>query len=207
MELDKFRKKFSGHTPTLLNHRGCSAVLVPLVESDGELCLLYEVRSATVSQPGEVCFPGGRMEQGETPTECALRETYEELGIAAQDIDILGELDFLYIRGDRLLYPILAKVSSDALAQMTPVPNEVSETFLVPLSWLRDNPPTFYRHRQEADMPEFPYEAVGISSDYPWSRHFAEIPIYHGLPHHLWGMTARITYYLLQDLYKENGSI
>ena len=207
MELDKFRKKFSGHTPTLLNHRGCSAVLVPLVESDGELCLLYEVRSATVSQPGEVCFPGGRMEQGETPTECALRETYEELGIAAQDIDILGELDFLYIRGDRLLYPILAKISSDALAQMTPVPNEVSETFLVPLSWLRDNPPTFYRHRQEADMPKFPYEAVGISSDYPWSRHFAEIPIYHGLPHHLWGMTARITYYLLQDLYKENGSI
>ena len=200
MELDKFRKKFSGHTPTLLNHRGCSAVLVPLVESDGELCLLYEVRSATVSQPGEVCFPGGRMEQGETPTECALRETYEELGIAAQDIDILGELDFLYIRGDRLLYPILAKISSDALAQMTPVPNEVSETFLVPLSWLRDNPPTFYRHRQEADMPEFPYEAVGISSDYPWSRHFAEIPIYHGLPHHLWGMTARITYYLLQNI-------
>ena len=207
MEMDKFRKKFSGHTPTLLNHRGRSAVLVPLVESDGELCLLYEVRSATVSQPGEVCFPGGRMEQGETPTECALRETYEELGIAAQDIDILGELDFLYIRGDRLLYPILGKINSGALAQMTPDPNEVSETFLVPLSWLRDNPPTFYRHRQEADMPEFPYEAVGISSDYPWSRHFAEIPIYHGLPHHLWGMTARITYYLLQDLYKENGSI
>ena len=207
MELEKFREKFSGHTPTLLNHRGCSAVLVPLVESGGELCLLYEVRSATVSQPGEVCFPGGRMERGETPTECALRETYEELGIAAQDIDILGELDFLYIRGDRLLYPILAKINSAALPQMTPVPNEVSETFLVPLSWLRDNPPTFYRHRQEADMPEFPYEAVGISSDYPWSRHFAEIPIYHGLPHHLWGMTARITYYLLQDLYKENGSI
>lgn len=206
MELNQFRKKFSGHTPTLLNHRGCSAVLVPLVEQDGELCLLYEVRSASVSQPGEVCFPGGRMEAGETAIQCALRETDEELGIAESNIEVIGELDFLYIRGDRLLYPVLAKLNPSALAQMAPVPNEVSDTFLVPLSWLRDNPPTFYRHRQEADMPEFPYADAGIQPDYRWARHFAEIPIYHGLPHILWGMTARITYYLLQDLYEENGS-
>ena len=206
MELNQFRKKFSGHTPTLLNHRGCSAVLVPLVEQDGELCLLYEVRSASVSQPGEVCFPGGRMEAGETAIQCALRETDEELGITESDIEIIGELDFLYIRGDRLLYPVLAKLNPSALAQMAPVPNEVSDTFLVPLSWLQNNPPTFYRHRQEADMPEFPYADAGIRPDYRWARHFAEIPIYHGLPHILWGMTARITYYLLQDLYEENGS-
>ena len=206
MELNQFRKKFSGHTPTLLNHRGCSAVLVPLVEQDGELCLLYEVRSASVSQPGEVCFPGGRMEAGETAIQCALRETDEELGIAESDIEIIGELDFLYIRGDRLLYPVLAKLNPSALAQMAPVPNEVSDTFLVPLSWLRNNPPTFYRHRQEADMPEFPYADAGIRPDYRWTKHFTEIPIYHGLPHILWGMTARITYYLLQDLYEENGS-
>ena len=207
MNLQDFRERFRHHQPVLQEAKGLYAVLVPLIEKEDGLYLLYEVRAAGLRHhTSEVCFPGGRMEKGETPVECALRETYEELGIAAQDIDILGELDFLYIRGDRLLYPILARINSDALAQMAPVPNEVSETFLVPLSWLRDNPPTFYRHRQEADMPEFPYEAVGISSDYPWSRHFAEIPIYHGLPHHLWGMTARITYYLLQDLFKENGS-
>ena len=206
MELNKFREKLSGHTPTLLNHRGCSAVLVPLVESDGALCLLYEVRSANVSQPGEVCFPGGRMEPGETPVECALRETREELGIGKEDIEIIGELDFLYVRGDRLLYPVLAKIDSTALEQMTPRPDEVSDTFLVPLTWLRENPPTFYRHRQTVDVPDFPYAEVGVSPDYHWSRHFMEIPLYRGLPHHLWGMTARITYYLLQNLYEENGS-
>jgi len=200
MDFRQFREKFAGHTPTLLNHRGCSAVLVPLVESGGELCLLYEVRSASVSQPGEVCFPGGRMEPGETPVVCALRETREELGIASDDIEILGELDFLYVRGDRLLYPVLAKVDSAALGKMTPVPDEVSDTFLVPLQWLKDNPPTFYRQRQAFDAPDFPYEEVGVSPDYRWISHFTEIPIYHGLPHHLWGMTARITYYLLENI-------
>ena len=206
MELSALRKKYENHTPTLLNHRGCSAVLVPLVEQNGELHLLYEVRSAAVSQPGEVCFPGGRMEPNETTIQCALRETYEELGIAESEIEILGELDFLYVRGDRLLYPILAKISSAAIADMKPLPEEVSETFLVPLRWLKENPPTFYRNRQQADMPDFPYAEAGIASDYPWVRHFTEIPIYHGLPHVLWGMTARITYYLLQDTDKRNGS-
>lgn len=206
MELNRFRRKFSNHRPTLLNHRGCSAVLVPLVEQNGELCLLYEVRSASVSQPGEVCFPGGRMESGETAIQCALRETKEELGIAETDIEVIGELDFLYVRGDRLLYPVLAKITGDALTRMRPVPEEVSDTFLVPLEWLRAHPPVFYRQRQEVDVPDFPYDEVGVAPDYHWIKHFLEIPIYQGLDHHLWGMTARITYYLLQDLYEENGS-
>ena len=199
MELSSFRKKYENHTPTLLQNRGCSAVLVPLVEKDGQLHLLYEVRSASVSQPGEVCFPGGRMEIGETPVQCALRETYEELGIKAEAVEILGALDFLYVRGDRLLYPILAKIDSSALDSMTPLPEEVSDTFLVPLAWLKEHPPTFYRNRQKVEVPDFPYEEVGVAPDYHWVRHFMEIPIYHGLPHHLWGMTARITYYLLQN--------
>ena len=200
MELSAFRQKWDHHIPTLLHHRGCSAVLVPLIEKDGQLFLLYEVRSASVSQHGEVCFPGGRMEAGETPIQCALRETWEELGIEAKDIEVLGELDFLYIRGDRLLYPVLAKIDSSALDRMKPLPDEVSDTFLVSLDWLKAHPPTFYRKRQQMDASDFPYEEVGITPDYHWIQHFTEIPIYHDLPHHLWGMTARITYYLLENI-------
>ena len=60
----------------LMDATGRYAVLVPLVEHDGELSVLYEVRAATLRrQPGEVCFPGGRMEPGETPEVSALRET------------------------------------------------------------------------------------------------------------------------------------
>ena len=66
MDISPLRGYYAAHTPTLMGERGGSAVLVPLVRQDGEYCLLYEIRSANVRQPGEVCFPGGKREAGET---------------------------------------------------------------------------------------------------------------------------------------------
>ena len=59
-----------------------AAVLVPLVQLSSGPALLYEVRSGSVHQPGEICFPGGRVEPGENPVDTALRETYEEMALA-----------------------------------------------------------------------------------------------------------------------------
>ena len=73
MDISPLRGYYAAHTPTLMGERGGSAVLVPLVRQDGEYCLLYEIRSANVRQPGEVCFPGGKREAGETAIQCALR--------------------------------------------------------------------------------------------------------------------------------------
>ena len=85
---------FSGHVPGLLGATAAYAVLVPVAETAEGLSLLYEVRSPALHHhSGEVCFPGGRMEPGETPEHCALRETWEELGIPPEDIRLLGRAD------------------------------------------------------------------------------------------------------------------
>ena len=84
-------------------------------------------------------------------------------------------------------------VDSAALDAMRPSEAEVADTFLVPLQWLRDHPPAVYAHRQPMDVPDFPYGEVGVSADYPWRAYYMEVPVYHGLPHPLWGLTARIT--------------
>ena len=193
MEIRDFYNTYRDHQPRLLGGRSNFAVLVPLVETEQGLCLLYEVRADGIRQPHEVCFPGGRMEPGETPTACALRETWEELAIPPEAVEVIGEMDFLHIRSGCLLRPVLGQVDSAALDALRPSEAEVADTFLVPLQWLRDHPPAVYAHRQPMDVPDFPYGEVGVSADYPWRAYYMEVPVYHGLSHPLWGLTARIT--------------
>ena len=204
MELSNWLDKFSTHRPTLQGARGEYAVLVPLVERPDGWHLLYEVRAAALHhQPGEVCFPGGKMEGGESPLDCALRETREELGVTGDQIEVLGQLDFL-LRGRSIVYPFLARLRVDEPSALPVSPDEVAEVFTVPLRWLRDNPPEVYRRTIPVHPADFPYDAVGVSPDYPWASLGLEVPIYRGLPHPLWGLTARITAHLAESLDKEN---
>lgn len=183
----------------LMDASGRYAVLVPLVEHDGELSVLYEVRAATLRrQPGEVCFPGGRMEPGETPEVSALRETCEELGISEEDVEVLGRLDFIAHRANFIMYPILAKLSPNALEKMTPNPDEVGEVFLVPVSHLLTHPPHEYEYELIPSTPEnFPYELIGIPRDYRWQRGGENVPVYPWQGHAIWGLTGRITRHLV----------
>ena len=133
MDWEKIGIELQNREPGLMDASGRYAVLVPLIERDGELYVLYEVRAATMRrQPGEVCFPGGHIEPGETPETCALRETWEELGIPEESVKVLGRLDFIAHRANFIMYPILGMVEAGALERMNPNPDEVGETFLVP---------------------------------------------------------------------------
>ncbi|MCL6635645.1 MAG: NUDIX domain-containing protein, partial [Peptococcaceae bacterium] len=70
-----------------------SAVLLPLIEEGGTCSVLFEVRSDNlIRQPGEICFPGGKIEKAETgrPELTAVREAAEELGIRESQIELLG---------------------------------------------------------------------------------------------------------------------
>ncbi|MBQ3548962.1 MAG: CoA pyrophosphatase [Oscillospiraceae bacterium] len=201
MELQDVQNRYAHHVPRLLNGRGEFAVLVPLVERPEGLCLLYEVRAEGIRQPREVCFPGGKMETGEDAVACAVRETWEELGIPAEAIEVIAPLDYLHLRNDTTMYPILARVDETAVNALHPSEAEVADTFLVPVKWLQEHPPTLYRYPMRPMIGEdFPFEAVQIPRDYPWGDGRMEVPVYEGLPYPLWGLTARITYYLLKSM-------
>ena len=200
-ELDALRRRFGGHTPGLMGARHTYAVLCPLIEREGGAHFLFEVRAAGVRQPGEVCFPGGRMEPGETPAVCALRETEEELSIPSGEITLLGQPDFICNQRGFLLHPVLGLVSSAGLTAMKPSQSEVAEVFTVPVEFFRSTPPEQYTYELLPQVPvDFPYEAIGVSPDYPWSRGRVDVPVWYYEGHAIWGMTARIVRHLISDL-------
>lgn len=206
MRLELLEKFLQTRTPGLMDSKRSYAVLVPLVERNGKPHLLYEVRASTLRrQPGEVCFPGGRIEPGETPEECALRETFEELAISPEAVTPLGRLDFIAHRANFLMWPILGRVDSKALESMRPSPAEVDEVFFVPLSHLLETDPIEYEYDLIPTPAEnFPHELIGIPRDYKWQRGREHVPVYPWADHVIWGLTGRITRNFIQ-LYKTSG--
>lgn len=199
--VDALRRRYAGRVPGLLGAERSYAVLVPLLETPLGPELLFETRAAALRQGGEVCFPGGRMEPGETPEDCALRETEEELSIPRGEVELLGPSDFICSQRGFLLRPVVGVVSRLGLEKMRPSPAEVAEAFTVPLGFFRRTVPVLARYELTPSLPEdFPYEAAGIPRDYPWSRGAVEVPSWRYGEHVIWGMTARIVRDMIRDL-------
>lgn len=116
-----------------------AAVLVPLVEhADGFTVLLTQRTAHLAHHPGQISFPGGRLEDGDQgdAVACALRETDEEIGLPADRVTILGRLDH-YITGTGfIITPVVGVVAPPV--QTRPDPFEVAEVFEVPLQFLLD---------------------------------------------------------------------
>ncbi len=172
------------------------AVLIPWVaigsaSTETQSALLLEVRSQKVRQPGEVCFPGGRMEQGETAAETAIRETCEELGVRADDIEIIKEMDPFVMSDGRTVSPVHAMLHITEIEKLRLSEDEVSEIFLLPVAWLSENEPVHFdlAHTEDDDLPE---KLRGYLSHYSAYRRNGETDYYEYEGHGIWGLTARI---------------
>ncbi len=198
MDFERLRASLADREIGLIGDERPCALLVPLVEHRGELCLLYEVRASGLSlQPGEVCFPGGRMEAGENAVDCALRETSEELGIGADRIDILGELDYTIHSGGFPVYPVLARLAQDWETVLERNPDEVESVFTIPLSYLRYNAPRKARIERVYHALD-PLSSTDLTASDKRAKLETQLTLF--WPYEgklLWGMSARVTDWLL----------
>ncbi len=126
-------------------------MLVPLIDYPDEMRVLLTVRASSLSvHPGQVAFPGGKMEAFDaSPEETALRETREEVGLGRQSIDLLGRLNPYTTETGFAVMPVVGVVNT--IAETIPDPREVDTIFEVPLSFISDEFQfKLYNGREEA---------------------------------------------------------
>ena len=158
----------------------CAAVLVPLVWHDEEWHLLLTRRTDSVeSHKGQVSFPGGACDDGETtPEETALREAHEEIGIQPDNVRVLGRLANLVTITYFRVTPVVGVVRWPAVFRVGE--HEVARVFTMPLGWLA-NP----ANRWQFELPGTRRTLIAF---HPYDGEL------------LWGATARMTVDFLTTL-------
>lgn len=202
MLLDHWKNKLSQKQPLFIGEESAfrSAVLVPLVKRDGKWHVLFEVRSRQLrNQPGDISFPGGRIDpEDASPLAAALRETGEELGIDPQSVRVLGELSPLIPTASFVIYPFVADLDYNRI-----IPDynkeEVEEVFTVPLDFLLRHEP--YKHVisfEPVPPPDFPFDKIQNGANYKWRARTLDEWFYEYGEYTIWGITARILRHFLE---------
>lgn len=144
-----------------------AAVLVPLINRPEGLQVLLTQRSADLpDHPGQISFPGGRVERSDASlAAAALREADEEVGLPSQQVSVLGRLaEYETVTGYRVT-PIVGWVEPPFVLQPDPV--EVAEAFEVPLAFLLE-PANQQRHFRMIGTRRRDYWAIPFGERYIW---------------------------------------
>lgn len=163
------------------------SIAIPFIDEEN---LLFQVRSDKLNhQPGDICFPGGAVEEGENPEEAVIREMTEELLITEEQINLRKE-EFLLINDPAIIHCFPCRIC-DYGGNFNQ--EEVSEVFTVPVSFFVNTTPMVYEVEWNPVFPEdFPFEKIYGGRDYGWRPRKSKLRFYEYEGRVIWGMTARI---------------
>jgi coenzyme A diphosphatase NUDT7 len=202
--LDKI-KSLKGRQARILGHEDFlkTAVLVPVVYANNEICLLLEKRSSSLRRaPGEICFPGGEVDPDDNyPEKTALRECCEELGIPPHQIEIIASLDVMISPFNIIVSPFLAFIND--ISDMHINKDEVETVLLIPLKFFFEHEPEIHYLEIKAAPPgNYPFHLIPKGKDYPFRS--GRMPHYFYIfeGHVIWGLTAFILHHFI-DLLQE----
>ena len=192
-DLMKIKAKLQKKSPLPVDVKNRFSVMIPLIKRKGEIHLLFEKRALTLrNQPGEISFPGGRIEKNESPWDAAIRETCEELLIEEKNLEIYSEGDFLVNPYAAIIYSFIGEIKKD-FYEITPSKAEVESIFTVPLSFFMETEPKSYSINLKVNRSDdFPYHLIPNGKNYKFKRGREEVLFYQYKGQIIWGFTAKM---------------
>lgn len=177
-----------------------ASVIIFLAEIDGKINVLFQMRSKKMrSQPGDISFPGGKIEEGEDPREAAIRETYEEIGLNKCDFEIVAPLNILTTHYNLLIHPYLGYIKDITKIKISR--DEVDHIFFVPLEYFIDNEPLIINSEMVVKRNEdFPYEKINGGKNYKFKNGLYKSLFYKYNDYNIWGITAIMLNDFINDL-------
>lgn len=208
MNKNEIKNIFSKYSPQIEGTYLKSSVMILLFEIEHELHVLFNQRSFKLKhQPGDICFPGGRQEENESPIETAYREVYEELGINRSNIEIIGSSDIIVTTGRGVITPFIGIVRGINIDDIKFSTDEVENIFTVPLSFFFETQPDVYSMYFEPILPDdFPYHLIVNGENYKFSKTSVSHLFYEYNGYIIWGITAKIISNII-DILKKNCHI
>ncbi|WP_456267985.1 CoA pyrophosphatase [Kushneria sp. AK178] len=176
--LRQAQHRLESYRPARLDgHHPRAAVLMPIINHDSPTLLLTRRNARLSSHAGQVAFPGGKLDPGDDSLEaCALRESFEEIGLSPEQVRLLGRLSDRFSANAMIVTPFVGLIEPDT--PFTPNPDEIDTIFEVELARLMTDP------RQHTDVIH--------DDDERWY-----VPSYTILEHTLWGLSAMMVVELL----------
>jgi len=188
---NKLKQIFNNRDSKVIGEFRESAVMILLVEDDKELSIVFEVRARKLrSQPGDVCLPGGKVEQDEKPRETSIRETMEELNLERDQIDFIGDMDYYISPYGNKLYAFISMLK---YGEIKPSEDEVDHVFKVPLKFFMENEPLLYKMDiGPIKQDDFPFHLINGGKDYKFRKGYLDEYFYVYNNYIIWGFTAQI---------------
>ncbi|MEQ8154420.1 MAG: CoA pyrophosphatase [Clostridiaceae bacterium] len=197
MDCKEIKNIFLDRKPKEIGKYKRSSVVIPLYEEDGVSYIVFEKRALTLDhQPGDISFPGGKIEEGEEPREAAVRELIEELGVNESDIIIIGEMDYLISPFSIIMYPFVGK-----LERLSENYNrdEVDSIIKIPIDFFINNSPIIHEDHLEVERnSDFPFELIRGGKNYKFAKVKYKTHFYQYGEIVIWGHTARILYEFIE---------